>query len=52
MPNKQKAKTNITTELATATTNTHKAPQPHILVTTFKSDTITFRRGIVLVYFD
>ena len=43
--------TKITTELA-STTNTHKAPHPITLVTTFKSDTITFRRGIVLVYFD
>ena len=50
MPNQQKAKTSITTELAT-TTNTHKAPQPHTLITTFKSHTMTIKRGIVLVYF-
>lgn len=43
--------TNITTELA-STTNTHKAPQPSTLTTTFRSDTITIKRGVVLVYFD
>ena len=45
MPNKQQAKTNITTELAAPATNTHKAPQPHTLITTFKSHTMTIKRG-------
>ena len=52
MPNKQQAKTNITTELAAPATNAHKAPQPSTLTTTFRSDTITIKRGVVLVYFD
>ena len=43
--------TKITTELA-STTNTHKAPHPISLVTTFKSDTITIKRGVAIVYFD